>query len=126
MPDGLRVLSSAMDSTHKMWDLHRRIGLATFDGCDLSHSTVPAVSSPDGDVGLLACGSADGSMVFWSTATSSASPDASAPVKAKHGGNAIARIRAQHAYPITANCWLPGDLGLVSGDTSGAINCLIP
>jgi len=114
------MVSSACDNTHKLWDLHMRRGVCTYDGADLSHSTIPTLSEHGSE--LLLCGSADGSLALWDTF---ACADASAPAKARQGGNAALRLTGVHRFPITTNCWLPGNLGTISADTSGAVVCVM-
>ena len=118
--DGCHLISSAADNTHKMWDLHAKRGLCTFDGADLSHSTTPALS-PD-DNSLMLCGSADGSVAIWQTY---AMTDATTTSTLKDRGNTVCKIRV-NSFPITANVWSPDGASFVTGDTSGCLMAVLP
>eukprot|EP01105_Mastigella_eilhardi_P002710 TRINITY_DN13494_c0_g1_i1.p1 TRINITY_DN13494_c0_g1~~TRINITY_DN13494_c0_g1_i1.p1 ORF type:complete len:462 (-),score=102.16 TRINITY_DN13494_c0_g1_i1:55-1404(-) len=114
--DGKHLLSSsATDNTHKLWDVCTRRGSFTLDGADLGHHTAPALSADDC---FTLCGSADGSLHVWET-FAGADPGC----KVTPRGNCCALLPAVHPFAVTANCWMPDDVGVVSGDTSGTIQC---
>mmetsp|Transcript_26420 Transcript_26420/g.29427 ORF Transcript_26420/g.29427 Transcript_26420/m.29427 type:complete len:436 (+) Transcript_26420:2658-3965(+) len=105
--DGLHVLTSSSDSTHRLWRVYDQEVVAIYGGVDLSIPTCPVMDSKSK---FLYSGSVDGTIRIWSI---SGRPSPSTG-KTKH----IKDISA-HNFPVTCISLSPDDNILVSADSSG-------
>lgn len=113
------VLTSSMDSSHKLWSLSNQHPLASFDGCKKSDFTSPApvfIQSYD----QIVCGDQTGNIYIWNTYRTSNEYTSNHAYKTRVLNNPISAIAANELGDFIAACDDHGNISLISltdGDT---------